>query len=155
MLASKACRGAIMFGDELTHVQVGAVFGWPSRAHHPHYWTIYRPLCCVACLIVKRIYMCHLALPCLQCQELVDSLAATKLCFSCAHGRPTVAPLADLGALRRALRLRAEATLLGSGGGGRTSGGVWGGATQGGFCGSDGSAGLAGLKGKLQSLLQS
>jgi DNA mismatch repair protein MLH3 len=68
VLNSKACRGAVMFGQELR----------PS-----------------------------------QCAEVVEQLKETQLCFVCAHGRPTVAPLADLRALGRAVALRG-----GNGGGG-------------------------------------
>lgn len=35
-----------------------------------------------------------------ECAQLVSSLKATRLCFSCAHGRPTMAPLVNLQALR-------------------------------------------------------
>lgn len=31
-----------------------------------------------------------------ECAQLVASLKLTQLCFSCAHGRPTMAPLVDL-----------------------------------------------------------
>lgn len=31
-----------------------------------------------------------------ECVELVSSLKVTQLCFSCAHGRPTMAPLVSL-----------------------------------------------------------
>ena len=55
-LNSKACRGAIMFGDRLL----------PS-----------------------------------ECGRLLRALGRTQLCFSCAHGRPTMAPLGDVGAIRR------------------------------------------------------
>lgn len=72
LLASRACRSAVMFGDALT---LG------------------------------------------DSQRLLDALAGTKLCFQCAHGRPTLAPLADLGALaaagvaRNACEARPRATL--------------------------------------------
>ncbi|KAL4853064.1 Proteasome subunit alpha type-2 [Chlorella vulgaris] len=46
-----------------------------------------------------------------QCQELLVDLAQSQLCFSCAHGRPTAAPLVDLQLLRRALHLRRAALL--------------------------------------------
>lgn len=36
-----------------------------------------------------------------DCRLLVQRLQETQLCFSCAHGRPTIAPLADLRAVRR------------------------------------------------------
>lgn len=39
----------------------------------------------------------------LECRELVDDLKRTQLCFICAHGRPTTAPLVDLGAVKRAV----------------------------------------------------
>jgi DNA mismatch repair protein MLH3 len=32
-------------------------------------------------------------------QRLLDALKGTRLAFQCAHGRPTVAPLADLDAM--------------------------------------------------------
>ncbi|KAF7829059.1 DNA mismatch repair protein MLH3 isoform X1 [Senna tora] len=54
VLNSKACRGAIMFGDSLL----------PS-----------------------------------ECSLIVDELKQTSLCFQCAHGRPTTAPLVNLEAL--------------------------------------------------------
>ena len=57
VLNSKACRSAIMFGDELVHS---------------------------------------------QCQNLVDALQDTQMCFICAHGRPTTVPLVDLIALGKA-----------------------------------------------------
>jgi DNA mismatch repair ATPase MutL len=57
VLASRACRGAVMFGDALDRAQCGA---------------------------------------------LAASLARAELCFACAHGRPTAAPLADLRALAAA-----------------------------------------------------
>ncbi|XP_040370286.1 DNA mismatch repair protein MLH3 isoform X7 [Rosa chinensis] len=56
ILNSKACRGAIMFGDSLL----------PSE-------------CCL----------------------IVDELKQTSLCFQCAHGRPTTAPLVNLEALHK------------------------------------------------------
>eukprot|EP00887_Chlorella_sp_A99_P007462 scaffold2.g7462.t1 len=89
VLNSRACRGAIMFGQELLSA---------------------------------------------QCQRLVGALGATQLCFSCAHGRPTTAPLADLTLLRRALGLRRAA----AGGGGLSSGG------------RRMRVGLAGLRAKLE-----
>ncbi|KAG8497672.1 hypothetical protein CXB51_008920 [Gossypium anomalum] len=54
ILNSKACRGAIMFGDSLL----------PS-----------------------------------ECSLIVEELKQTSLCFQCAHGRPTTAPLVNLEAL--------------------------------------------------------
>lgn len=38
-----------------------------------------------------------------EAQALVDRLKTTAFCFSCAHGRPTAAPLAHIGAVRQAL----------------------------------------------------
>lgn len=61
LLASKACRGAIMFGDEL---------------------------------------------PWARCHSLLAELAATRQCWVCAHGRPTVAPLFDARLLRGMLSTR-------------------------------------------------
>ncbi|KAJ7126385.1 hypothetical protein C8R43DRAFT_1028784 [Mycena crocata] len=52
LINSKACRGAIMFNDSLTHV---------------------------------------------QCEKLVDALSKTAFPFQCAHGRPSLVPLIDLG----------------------------------------------------------
>ncbi len=54
ILASAACRSAVMFGDKLDRQQG---------------------------------------------QELLDKLKVTQLCFQCAHGRPTMAPLFDFAAL--------------------------------------------------------
>ncbi len=62
LLASKACRSAIMFGDALT----------PE-----------------------------------QCGRLVSQLRATKRFDICAHGRPTLAPLLDVGAFERVTRAAA------------------------------------------------
>lgn len=64
-LRSKACRGAVMFGDALTRG---------------------------------------------ECSALVARLAATRMPFCCAHGRPTAAPLVDLSVLRRLLARRARGT---------------------------------------------
>lgn len=36
-----------------------------------------------------------------ECAELLAALKETQLCFSCAHGRPTMAPLIDLAALTK------------------------------------------------------
>lgn len=77
----------------------------------------------------------------LQCQALVGSLAATQLCFSCAHGRPTTAPVVDLRLLRRALQLRAAAQLRSDG------------AKEEGDGGTPGRVALSGLKAKLQQLV--
>ncbi|KAK7062063.1 mismatch repair-related protein [Favolaschia claudopus] len=52
LVNSKACRGAIMFNDPLTHA---------------------------------------------QCEKLVDNLCKTSFPFQCAHGRPSLVPLIDLG----------------------------------------------------------
>ncbi|KAF7352459.1 Mismatch repair-related protein [Mycena venus] len=52
LVNSKACRGAIMFNDSLTHA---------------------------------------------QCEKLVDNLCKTAFPFQCAHGRPSLVPLIDLG----------------------------------------------------------
>ncbi|KAJ7228296.1 hypothetical protein GGX14DRAFT_412547 [Mycena pura] len=52
LVNSKACRGAIMFNDPLTHA---------------------------------------------QCEKLVDNLSKTAFPFQCAHGRPSLVPLIDLG----------------------------------------------------------
>ena len=61
VLASKACRSAIMFGDRLS---------------------------------VK------------EAEELVACLQCTALWSSCAHGRPTIAPLAHLPTVHRLVQLR-------------------------------------------------
>ena len=56
--------------------------------------------------------LCAPALPAhLQCQQLLERLMQTQLCFSCAHGRPTTAPVVDMQLLRRAVHLRADAQL--------------------------------------------
>ncbi|KAJ6572598.1 hypothetical protein B0H10DRAFT_2237504 [Mycena sp. CBHHK59/15] len=52
LVNSKACRGAIMFNDSLTHA---------------------------------------------QCEKLVENLCKTAFPFQCAHGRPSLVPLIDLG----------------------------------------------------------
>ncbi|KAJ7682423.1 hypothetical protein DFH06DRAFT_1161036 [Mycena polygramma] len=52
LVNSKACRGAIMFNDSLTHV---------------------------------------------QCEKLIEQLCETAFPFQCAHGRPSLVPLIDLG----------------------------------------------------------
>lgn len=61
LLKSKACRGAIMFGDKLSKE---------------------------------------------QSKRLVEDLAATHLSLQCAHGRPTVVPLVQIDALKRAVQTR-------------------------------------------------
>jgi len=81
----------------------------------------------------------------LQCQALLDKLAATQLCFSCAHGRPTTVPVVDLRLMQQALRLQAEARAE-RGGGGTRAGEA--GAANG------GQAGRSGLKARLQVLVQ-
>lgn len=45
--------------------------------------------------------------------ELLRALATTRDCFHCAHGRPTVAPLADLRQVSKALASRAEIPVKG------------------------------------------
>jgi len=86
---------------------------------------------------------------------LVDSLKATQLCFSCAHGRPTTVPLVDLRLLRRALAMRAAARLaVGHDGGIGCAAGDKNGSGAAEGPGGQSSAGLAGLKGKLQGLLR-
>jgi hypothetical protein len=37
-----------------------------------------------------------------QCEQLVQQLRRTQLCFCCAHGRPTTAPVADVAAVLQA-----------------------------------------------------
>ena len=46
-----------------------------------------------------------------ECAELVSALKATQLCFSCAHGRPTMAPLVNLQALRNQISMRGTSAL--------------------------------------------
>ena len=46
-----------------------------------------------------------------ECAQLVSSLKATQLCFSCAHGRPTMAPLVDLQALHNQVAIKGSASL--------------------------------------------
>lgn len=77
-----------------------------------------------------------------QCQALLDKLAATQLCFSCAHGRPTTVPVVDLRLLHQALHLQAEARVAAAGGGG------------GSVAATGQKAGLVGLKARLQALVQ-
>lgn len=43
-----------------------------------------------------------------ECAQLVSSLKATQLCFSCAHGRPTMAPLVKLQAFHNQLSMRKD-----------------------------------------------
>ena len=38
-----------------------------------------------------------------ECSELIRQLKLTQLCFSCAHGRPTLAPMVDIAAFERHL----------------------------------------------------
>lgn len=71
VLNSKACRSAIMFGDELLQA---------------------------------------------QCQDLVDELQCTQMCFICAHGRPTTVPVVDLVALSKAVAVIQAAAKKNSGG---------------------------------------
>lgn len=61
LLASIACRSAIMFGDRLSNEEG---------------------------------------------QGLVDRLKGAKVCFQCAHGRPTMAPLVNLGISGRGMTRR-------------------------------------------------
>jgi len=63
VLASKACRRAIMFGDTLSVT---------------------------------------------QCQALLEELARCEQPLQCAHGRPTIAPLVDLAALRLPERMEGD-----------------------------------------------
>ena len=46
-----------------------------------------------------------------ECVELVSSLQATQLCFSCAHGRPTMAPLVSLPALHNQISVTGTSVL--------------------------------------------
>ena len=46
-----------------------------------------------------------------ECAELVSGLKATQLCFSCAHGRPTMAPLVNLQALHNQISMRGTSAL--------------------------------------------
>lgn len=46
-----------------------------------------------------------------ECAQLVSSLKATQLCFSCAHGRPTMAPLVNLQALRHQVSMSGTSIL--------------------------------------------
>ena len=45
-----------------------------------------------------------------DCELLVSRLQNTQQCFSCAHGRPTMVPLADMRAVARLLAGRAHAS---------------------------------------------
>lgn len=51
----------------------------------------------------------------LQGQHLLDDLKDTQLCFICAHGRPTTAPMVDLQLLRNATDARRNVRLLAHG----------------------------------------
>ncbi len=55
-------------------------------------------------------------------QALVSQLLGTQLCFCCAHGRPTTAPLVDLTAVRQFVAWRAVHGRDGSGAGGMEGG---------------------------------
>lgn len=79
-----------------------------------------------------------------QCQALLDKLASTQLCFSCAHGRPTTVPVVDLQLLQQALRMQAEAREAAAGSGGSSAAAA----------ATGQKAGLAGLKARLKALLQ-
>ncbi|DBA74445.1 TPA: hypothetical protein ACH3X1_011192 [Trebouxia sp. C0004] len=46
-----------------------------------------------------------------ECAQLVSSLKATQLCFSCAHGRPTMAPLVDLQAFHNQVAIKGSVSL--------------------------------------------
>ena len=46
-----------------------------------------------------------------ECAHLVSLLKATQLCFSCAHGRPTMAPLVDLQAFHNQVAIEGSASL--------------------------------------------
>ncbi len=46
-----------------------------------------------------------------ECAQLVSLLKATQLCFSCAHGRPTMAPLVDLQAFHNQVAIKGSASL--------------------------------------------
>ena len=46
-----------------------------------------------------------------ECAQLIASLKMTQLCFSCAHGRPTLAPLVNLQALRNHISMHNSASL--------------------------------------------
>ncbi|KAK9830613.1 hypothetical protein WJX81_005386 [Elliptochloris bilobata] len=54
------------------------------------------------------------AVPPAAASRLLADLAQTALCFSCAHGRPTAAPLADLTPLRAAAAARRSRAWFGS-----------------------------------------
>ena len=58
--------------------------------------SIHKILASVAC---RNAYMFGERLTLEQGQDLLRNLKATQLCFSCAHGRPTMVPLVDLAVL--------------------------------------------------------
>ena len=89
VLNSKACRSAIMFGDSLVQTQVRSHQALPRDTD---------------CAIVNATLTLS-CFPTVQCQQLVDALKRTQQCFSCAHGRPTVAAVVDLNLLRQAVQL--------------------------------------------------
>lgn len=43
-----------------------------------------------------------------QCCDLIAALQATQLCFCCAHGRPTTAPLVGLPAIKDVMKRKAD-----------------------------------------------
>ena len=143
VLNSKACRGAIMFGDVLHQGQVCGVRGgmgeWGRIAASRN--TCWSPL--VRTPQQDSLYTAFL-LTALQCQALLDKLTATQLCFSCAHGRPTTVPVVDQQLLQQALRMQAEAREAAAGSGGSSAAAA----------ATGQKAGLAGLKARLKALVQ-
>jgi len=73
LINSKACRGAIMFNDRKVYLP------FPFNAFNPI-------LTCVLDRVGLRDE---------QARALLDNLAETKFPFTCAHGRPSIVPLAN------------------------------------------------------------
>lgn len=46
-----------------------------------------------------------------DCEQLLAELRQTRSWHCCAHGRPTIVPLVDIGALQRVVALRRAAAL--------------------------------------------
>ena len=84
VLASKACRRAVMFGTSL---------GLDDRR-------VRAAARCARCVRNTRSALPHAPhVPSLRSQRILRELSRCELPFQCAHGRPTLAPLVRLGAL--------------------------------------------------------
>ena len=92
-LALPAINGRLL-GATAFKAYLHQLLGTRGRPEMP--WSVHRVLASSAC---RSACMFGDSLDAGEGQELLDKLKATQLCFSCAHGRPTMAPLADLAAL--------------------------------------------------------